>query len=186
VLLGAVDLTEQLLATKMRELDMITSAVNFPKSLGLGATKGVWEAFGMQLQGQGLLERVVFWKQTLPREGRLLTGQIVLALADAPEGLSKRDLMERVTGERLASRSLVYVEALDTAFSKRIQRSRKRIQIFGLDIVFDRKGQRWLLVASERASGGASWLAAYASKKELPLTTSFPQLVSCSINARTC
>jgi hypothetical protein len=175
---------------------MMTSGASLPKSLGYGATEGVWEAFGrqilgqQQLQGQWLLERVVFWKQALPREGRLLTGQIVLALADAPEGLSKRDLMERVTGERLASRSLVYVEALDTAFSKRIQRSRKRIRSFGLDIVFDRKGQRWMLVAIECPSGGAtegaSWFAAYASKNELPPKLSFPQLVSSSINARTC
>lgn len=150
---------------------MMESVANFPMSQGSRASSGVWGAFGVQTpQGQKLRERVLFWKQTLPREARLLTGQIVLALAEAPQGLSKRELMERVTGECLASRSFVYVEALDTAFSKRIQRSRKRIRIFGLDIVFDRKGQRWQLLAVD----GAGWLAA-ATKKELPPKINFPQ-----------
>jgi hypothetical protein len=100
----------------------------------------------------GCLDRLIRkWSTAAPRESRLATGQIIEALFASPAGLSKRDLVKESIPD-LSDRSERFVMSLENAFQKRIQRARKRIQPFGLDILYCRDNGRWRLVASQWAT----------------------------------
>lgn len=103
-----------------------------------------------------ITERFWKWSSLAPRESRLATGRIVTALFENSSGLSKFELLSVVTGENLAARSLGYVEALEAAVNKRIQRSRARVRQFGLDIAFDRRRQLWFLETFDKPSSSFS------------------------------
>jgi hypothetical protein len=77
----------------------------------------------------------------------LATGRVIEALASRPDGLSKEEILDVVAGPDFRTRSFRYRLAVETALNKRLQRARRRIRAFGLDVVFDRETLRWVLAA---------------------------------------
>lgn len=96
----------------------------------------------------GIDHLIQTWSDLAPRESRLATGQIIQALGANPAGLSKCDLMKE-TDSSFPNRSDRYISALETAVQKRIQRARKKIRPFGMDILYCRDDARWRLVPAQ-------------------------------------
>lgn len=106
-------------------------------------------AFSVSPLDAGGIDRLIQkWSDLAPREGRLATGQIIQALVASPTGLSKGDLMKE-TDAQFLNRSDRYISSLETAVQKRIQRARKKIRPFGMDILYCRDDARWRLVPAQ-------------------------------------
>lgn len=97
-------------------------------------------------RGCRLPQLVEQWRQAAPQESKLETGRVIEALARHPEGLSKERLLAFLGGPGVSERSIRFRMALEVALNKRLQRARRRIRAYGMDVCFDRQRSRWLLV----------------------------------------